>query len=475
MNTPLLLTRPALFTLDQLQQIEVAALRLLEEVGIAVLSDELTRRLQGRGFRWRGNRVLLEGQVVGEFLRSVREANGNQFVPEPDVPAGLDSPLHLNTICYSQYVHDLDSDRVVPYTAARLIEATKLVYVAGAEHLTRTVPGCPQDTPADLQIILQSWIDATYCGSGFYGDVHTRRSLPYLMAIAQVFGKTIAGQVVYTVTPLAIGSEGLENVFAYQDQWQWVGVGNMASLGVTTPLRVADAFALLAAEVIGAAFLVREATGLAAHFSLRVCPADLRTLFLTLGTPEDLLLQLANAEVNAFFHGTRWSPGLSGVHTMAKLPGAQACAEKASAMTMGALLGARHFGLAGTLSLDEVFSPEQLIYDLEIRNHVQRLVTGLDLADCDPERCVAEAHEALAGHGYLSLDSTLDHYRETYWHPRLFERDLLMAWQRGGSTTIREKAQARVREMIAQHDFHLPDDQQRAMDDILRRAREALG
>ncbi len=470
----LLFTRPGLFTLDQLHGIEAGALRLLAEVGLLVRNEELARRLRGRAYRWQGDRVLLEPQVVREYLEGVRRGNGDSFSTEP-LTVSAEPVLTLSTLCYSQYLHDPETDRLLPFTTERLTEATKLVQVAAAEGLAAQVPGCPQDVPPDLATVVQCWVDATYCGSGFVGDVHTRRNLPYLMDVARIFGKEITGQVVYAVTPLTLGSEGLENVFAFEDRWQWIAVGNMAAMGVTAPLSVGDAFALLAAEVIGAAVLLQDVTGIPTHFGLRLCPADLRTLFLTLGTPEDVLLQFANAEVNAFFHGMRWSPAVSGVHTMAKLPGAQSCGEKASQITLGALLGARHFGLAGGLSLDEVFSPEQLMYDLEMRDNVQRLVAGLRVDDCEPERCVAEAREALAGHGFASLDSTLDHYREVYWHPRLYERDLLMAWRQGGSVPIRERAKARVRELVARHEFHLPDDQQQAMDDILAQARAELG
>lgn len=471
---PLLLTRPGLFTLDQLHRIETGALRVLAEVGLRVHSEELARRLRGRAYRWQGDRVLLEPRVVREYLEAVRHSNGNSFTTEP-LSLSPGPTLTLSTLCYSQYLHDADSDRFLPFTTERLIEATKLVQVAAAEGLAAQVPGCPQDVPPDLATVVQCWVDATYCGSGFLGDVHTRRNLPYLMDMAEVWGRELNGQVVYAVTPLTLGSEGLENVFAFEDRWQWIAVGNMAALGVTAPLAVGDAFALVAAEVIGAALLLQDVTGIPTHFGLRLCPADLRTLCLTLGTPEDVLLQFANAEVNAFFQGTRWSPAVSGVHTMAKLPGAQSCGEKASQMTLGALLGARHFGLAGGLSLDEVFSPEQLMYDMEMRDHVQRLVAGLDDDGCEPERCVTEARAALGRHGFASLDSTLDHYREVYWHPRLYERDLLMAWRQGGSVTIRQRARARVRELIARHDFHLPEDQQRAMDAILAKARAELG
>jgi len=194
---------------------------------------------------------------------------------------------------------------------------------------------------------------------------------------------------------------------------------------------------------------------------------------MVLGSPEDFLLQLGLAEVNAYFHGTRWSPAAASVHTNAKLPGPQACSEKASLMTAGALLGARSFGAIGTLSLDEVFSPEQLLYDLEIKEHVQRLVEGID-GECDPERCLRDVIEGLEQKSFVGIESTLAGYRAFYWHPKLFERQFLGAWEKEGARTIRERTRTRVRELLKQYEYELEPELRRELDKLLDRARADL-
>jgi hypothetical protein len=50
-------------------------------------------------------------------------------------------------------------------------------------------------------------------------------------------------------------------------------------------------------------------------------------------------------------------------------------------MALGAFLGARHFSCAGTLSLDEIFSPVQLLVDCEMRDWVQRAIQGVWLGE----------------------------------------------------------------------------------------------
>jgi trimethylamine:corrinoid methyltransferase-like protein len=245
-------------------------------------------------------------------------------------------------------------------------------------------------------------------------------------------------------------------------------------MGVSAPIRPGDAFALCAAEVIGAAILVREIVELPVRWGIRLCPMDPATLAMVLGSPEDFLLQLANAEVNAHFHGTRWHPAAGSIHTSAKLPGAQACAEKAGLMTAGALLGARRFGVAGTLSLDEIFSPEQLLYDVEIRDQVQRLATGID-GTCDPERCAREVAEGVRQGGFAGLEATASLFRGVYWRPDLFERRFAAGWEGSGAGTIRDQVRERLRELTSMERRDPEPALRRELDRIVARAATAFG
>jgi trimethylamine:corrinoid methyltransferase-like protein len=102
------------------------------------------------------------------------------------------------------------------------------------------------------------------------------------------------------------------------------------------------------------------------------------------GSPEAYLLGQFSAEIESFY--SPWRANCighesAGILVRANYPGAQASAEKAGLMTAGALVEARSFSGAGILSLDEVFSAEQLLVDLELRTSVQRLVAGLNLDD----------------------------------------------------------------------------------------------
>ncbi|HIE26702.1 TPA: hypothetical protein EYP66_05410 [Candidatus Poribacteria bacterium] len=340
-NRPFTVQRAPFFSIEQLERIEEAMLQILEKVGIAVLDEAIQNRLLSNGFQMKDDRVLIHRKFVSEFLDAERKRNGDKFSEGAYPTEPSSSKIGVGVSPYPQWVHDIETDKVIPFTTKKLIEATKLLDILSLSG----PPGCPADVPPPLQPIVQYWVAATHSRNGRRPvDPKSLETLPYIMAMAEVLDNPLRSLPVYVFSPLTLGSESLKCVLKFKDKLSSVGVSDMSSLGCTTPINTGDAFALCVAEVVGSAILLKEIIDLPIHWSIRLCPIDLHSMAMVLGSPEDLLLQFANAEVNAYFHGTRWYQAVGGIHTNAKLPGAQACTEKASLMTTGAILGARRFG-----------------------------------------------------------------------------------------------------------------------------------
>jgi len=463
-----------MFTLEQLEQIEEGALRILEETGVNLQDPDVSARIFAKGFkRNAAGRVIIERAVVKAFIKEERDRNGNNFRKGPQAM----EPQEEFTAFVSPYplsFHDIATDEIVPFTAERLTWAVKLCDAAASRGLVSSPPGTPSDVPAPLQPILSYWIAATYSRQGKHPvDARWEESMPYVMDMADALGEPIRNLPIYVFSPLNLSGESFHCVLKYKDRLKGFSVGSMPAPGSTAPLNLGDAFALSAAENIGPAIIMREIINLPVGWHVPIFPVDMRSIAMIFGSPENLIFHLLSSEVTAYFKGTQWYPAANNTHSIAKLPGAQSCVEKSSIMTAGALLGERWFGAIGTLSLEEVFSPEQLVYDLEMMDHVKKMVSPFDVT-CDPARAAADTAEGVKAGSFLELDSTAESYKEVYWSPPLFEREYVEAWKKKGGRKLRDRAHEMIRDMVARHEYRLEPHLQKAIDGILEKAKKAF-
>jgi trimethylamine---corrinoid protein Co-methyltransferase len=467
---PFGVVRPRLFTDNQLAVIHEAAVAILLDNCIEVKHARACEAAARAGLRVIGNRIRLERAVIEEFVTHYLSTGKEQAAPSE--PPSAD--ITLNVHRYPQHVHDLATDAIKPFTTAALIEATKLIDVLTESGVRGAAPGIPADVPGDLEHLLQYKISAQYCREAKRSMViRNARMLPYAMEMTEALDCPLRGFGIYVVTPFRLGGEFLDVLMAKESGLTYVTVHNMTSVGAAVPIRLPDALAFAAAEVIGCAIVLRKITSLEVDWSLRVCPIDMRSLAFSLGSPEEILFQLATDEVNAFYHGRAPGPPACTLHTQAKLPNPQAGSELMAQMTFAALCGTRSFGGAGALSVDEIFSAEQLLLDCEMRDHTSRLVRGID-PNCDAAGALAEATQGIAEGTFAGLDSTAALARQIYWSPRLFERRSLGGWLNTGQQDLHRQVKDMVHTYIAQHNYELEPGLLHKLDAIYARAYREL-
>lgn len=400
-TNPLRFTRQPLITPEQSARIHDLAKQILSEIGLEVRHPPHQARLQKAGLRVTNDRLLIAPGVVDEHIEEMRRLISSHRDADPTPDRGR---LSLSVSSYSLFVHDIELDRVVPYTTDRLIEMTKLVDSLADEGIYGAPPGIPVDLPPDLQPVAQYRIAALYARQGATPvDPTSARTVRYLLDMAEVMGNPIRHLPVYMPTPLRLGGESLEVVMACLDRLEHISVSSMPSTGTSAPIHPFGALALAAAEVIGGMIAVKILTGKPVTCSVSLFPSDLREGSMVFGSPENMLFQMLGADFNRFYG---WKPdqGPDNIHVMAKVPDCQSAAEKASIMATGAFLGVRHFSCAGTLSLDEIFSPEQLLVDCEIRDWAQRGLQGNWLGEEAVEDWLGEIRQGVTG-GFMRLDS----------------------------------------------------------------------
>ena len=196
--------------------------------------------------------------------------------------------------------------------------------------------------------------------------------------------------------------------------------------------------------------------------SIRAYPFDMKYAAFVYGSPEDLLATLIQIQLNQFYGIPVVAKSLL---TTAKWPDAHAAAEKAAHTLAAALMGARIFTNAGLLSVDEIYSAEQLIIDYEIVQYVQRVCEGFEVTD--ETLAVAAIEEVALGAGnYLLHPTTLANYRKATWDPSLFTHSTMRQWLDKGMPDLIGRARKIAQKRIAEHDYLLDAATRRELDRI---------
>jgi trimethylamine--corrinoid protein Co-methyltransferase len=96
-----------------------------------------------------------------------------------------------------------------------------------------------------------------------------------------------------------------------------------------------------------------------------------------------------------------------------------------------------------------VCSPAMLVMGDEVVGMTRRFMQGI------PVNAETLAREVIAGVGpgghYLQDDHTYRHFREQLWMPGLLTRQNRDTWLADGGTSLEERVQARIREIVESH------------------------
>ncbi|MDI7276497.1 MAG: trimethylamine methyltransferase family protein, partial [Anaerolineae bacterium] len=299
-------------------------------------------------------------------------------------------------------------------------------------------------------------------------DVGSVRVGEYVYEMAQAAGKPF-DLPLYMISPLRASAGNLELILHFADRLPAAGVGTMPMPGATAPLLAPGYLALALAEAIGGyallSYLLPQAE---VSFGLKILPFDPYAGAIGCGSPESLLQGQMEVALLARY-------GRRPTHHFWSMAGgcdAQAAAERMAGVLLGALAGVRHFGVAGRLQ-GEAFSLEQLLIDLEIAAHVERVLQG-QLWEEEGADWLAQAREAVSEGTFLGSASTATHYRAETLQRTLFSRRALAQRRELGEPGLRERIRSRLDELDAPPPEYLSPEVRAELDRIYRHAEAHL-
>jgi trimethylamine--corrinoid protein Co-methyltransferase len=172
---------------------------------------------------------------------------------------------------------------------------------------------------------------------------------------------------------------------------------------------------------------------------------DMRTTIRPYGRPEMAIANLMTAQL-ARHYGASFS-GQAGLSD-AKLPSVEAGAQKALTAVPTLLAGGSVWLDAGLLSIDEVFSPVQMVLDNEFLGALKRFVHEFQITQ---ETIGLETIvEAGPGGHFLDKQHTVAHFREEHWNPTIWSRRMLRPWMEEGRHLDADKAREVARQVLCE-------------------------
>jgi trimethylamine--corrinoid protein Co-methyltransferase len=477
MNLALDLAAKMGFSPSGIAQMHQAALRVLHEIGMAVDNPAALQALAEAGVRVADGRAFFQPQDVEARLAGLQavwaarhQAQNGGVGADGLRPEDRRLTISVGDMC--QYYHNPHTDAIELMTTANLIEACRSVESLRQRGLGSYVPGVPRDVPPQLQAILEFRIGAEFLTDGPTLDtIHPPEALEYLFEMSAALGTPMRATNVFPVSPLRLSGYEFDLAVSQKDRWQEFYITTYPAAGVSAPVRFRAAWVLSLAEALGGMAIMHIiGGGKPVWFSVGMFPFDLRTLTIVGGMPECAWMFWARAQLNRFYDPAAGYSMMLG--SQAKRPGLQAGLEKGMAGALGVLTGCDDLHYIGVLSFDDIFSPEQMVADCELRDALEQLRRGIP--PDDPEDWLAAIRQGLE-RGYVQADDTLDHYRESYWFPRLFDRLSWHTFQRVNGKTSRQRARAELLDRLASYQYRPPAQAIQEVRCIFRRAWQHLG
>ena len=437
----------------QLDAIEAAAARLMEEGGVEFRDDEEALEM------WRAAGAKVEGTRVRAPLDLCRELLGTapaQFVqharnPARSVTIGGDHTVFA-PVYGPPFVRALDGERRYA-TIEDFRNIVKLAYMAPSLHHSGGTVCEPTDIPVNKRHLDMVLAHMTLSDKPFMGSVtHPDRAADTVEMCRILFGEEFVDEncvvinLINANSPLVFDGTMLGALKVYARANQACIVSPFILAGAMSPVTVAGTLAQVLAEVMmGAAFTQLCRPGAPVVFGTFAASISMQSGAPTFGTPEPSLVSYGAAQLARRFNlPFRTGGGLCG----SKVADAQA-ANESQATLQTTLLAGTNFVLhaAGWLEGGLVASFEKLMIDADQLGMLQRFAEGVDIG----ENGVATAafDEVAPGGHYLGCAHTRANFETAFYRSALTDNNSFEQWELEGSKRIEERAREKARSWLA--------------------------
>jgi len=442
---------------DQVQQINKAALSILEHTGVQVEEAEALRLFQEAGADIDGNRVRLPRSLVQDAV---------DWAPSRVLLAGRDpkwdlelegARVYIGTGGAALTVLDPETGQPRPAMLRDVAELARLVDALDHIHFY-LVPVYPTELGKEVVDVntyyaglanttkhvqagiysVQGIRDTVEMGEQIAGGAEALRERPIVSFITS-----------WMVSPLLFATEVTTLLIETCRQRIPVVLSAAPMAGSTAPVTLAGMLAQLTAEQLSGVVLAQLARrGAPLLIGPIPAAADMKSGRYLGGSAEFGLANAAMAQMAQFYRLPLYN---SAGMTDAKVPDIQAGFEKATSVVLAALAGSNFIHhAAGMLENMNVVAAEQFVIDNDILGMAMRVVRGIEV---DQETLALDTIDQVGPGGhYLMAEHTIRHMRSEFFYPSaVVDRQGRDMWQQDGALDARQRARQIARDILAGH------------------------
>ena len=410
---------------SDIEKITETSLRILSDCGVSMEHEKLAKLIceyNPREIHYSGGRIYINSGFARDYFMSFKGSSPLPNHPRVSAAASIYNGPYLDP--YDGAFKEWNEERLLGYIKL----AKRLPHIESISML-----GCPLSGISPRQIPLMEKLCSFKYGMSGASSIWDTSLCPAIYEIWEIYaderGLSIADVfcgTVYLVSPLKIGYIESEQILWFRERGLRVGVGNLPSIGLSAPVTLAGGIALNIAEQLFLSVMMAALYG-DKYFCL-VCGIsvlDMRTCAFQYGRPERLLMSNAMSDIACYYNMPFW--GCTGLSD-AKVPSYEVGVQKISATVADMMKGRNGCIAAGLLSIDEVFSPVQMVLDDEASGYLTRICRGFGVGESDLAfesiaECVKD--DSL----FIEHSHTAENAGRCIWEPSIFSREMFNRWR----------------------------------------------
>lgn len=449
-------------TEDDITQIHNTVMKVFEEVGVQVNSDQALEYFRKAGASIDDHIVKMPRDMVMELVnRAPSDVILHGRNPEHNLNLG-GARVYAGTGGTALNIIDGVSGDRRPATLQDLKNIAKLVDSLENIHFF-LLPTYPNDMQADVVDVNRFFAGLDNTSKHIMGGVYTHEGIQDVIRMAQ----TIAGSpeklrdepiisiILCAISPLTIDAKYGDMIVTVAKAGIPIALPAEPLCGSTSPVTLASNVVVQTVDSLAEVCLTQLVNpGTPAIFGSVASSNDFRDFKYLTGCIEEGLVNTASAQMAQFYELPFYATaGMSD----AKIVDAQCGYESALSVLLCALGGANYIhDAAGLMDFALSVSFEKYVTDNEILGMVMRAVEGITVNE---ETLAFDLiKQAGPGGNFVTAKHTRKHMRSEHYLPSLSDREHLQDWQAQGKQDTATRAKEKAEAILSQPGYRLPDD-----------------